>query len=137
MATNQQKLDRIENGKATWHAQIPIGGKGAVSAEMRLYWADVIGNQNRATLARIEASQKNMLTALARVAGGETFDEAKLLAGINATLKESQAELVASIGPAVQKALEGLDISAEVLAAVMNSIRSITTTTTAEIKEPK
>ena len=61
-------------------------------------------------LARIESNTAvttNLIKALAAVSGGEAFDEAKLLAGVEASAKAGTAAAIASIDTTVTFEQEG------------------------------
>lgn len=120
MATNQDKLDGLADGRFIWQQQIPLNrGDKAFhgtrhSAEHLLYLAkfyahtasDRAGRLERAVAAQ-NATINNLVSALAAVSKGEPFDEAKLLAGVTAAAE----------------------------AGVKNAIESIDTQTTVTIKE--
>lgn len=96
MATNQQKLDNI-NTRVNWvfekltaqvreavlWTQFDIAGdlKGKTSLGNEMRW---IASNFRTIRASNDAQTKSLISALAAVAKGEPFDEAKLLAGVQA-----------------------------------------------------
>lgn len=112
MATNQQKLDNI-NARANWIYEKlvglvreavlwtsfdvqgtvrPKGSKTNLGTEIS-YMPQYFHNLQTA----IDAQTKSLITALNAVAGGEKFDEAKLLAGIKAASEAGVKNAIASI----------------------------------------
>lgn len=158
MVTNQDKLnhlyERIGGNNAaigkniawfvTREAPIP-GFNGEVSLAARIAGTDEATNFTRAVTVENNALLKNLTGAVAALAKGEAFDEAKLLAGIKATLDANSAAQSATIQTAlaaqleqvkvqVKAALDAADIDGQVKAGLVSSIASITTSTTAQVK---
>lgn len=120
---NQQKLDQTHsqlNVKESWlftHIastllNTPVsmkGRKGETSLAVELAWLPENFASVRNVIAENTAVQKNLVAAIAALAKGEKFDEAKLLAGVQAAAQ----------------------------AGVKAAIDSIETTTTVNVKESK
>lgn len=117
MATNQQKLDGLANGTLIWQQQIPLK-KGdpafhntVYSAEHLLYLAKYYAQQSNTRAARLEqavaaqnATITNLVSALASVAKGEPFDQAKLIAGVTEAAREG-----ARAG--VEESIDSIDVT--------------------------
>ncbi len=113
MAIPKADLDAI--ARAVHHTQLPIGAKGTLSHEWwvakvipdGIHHLKVESDALAKTVASQNAQIKSLVGAVAALAQGEPFDEAKLLAGVQSAAA----------------------------AGVKESIESVTTTTTAQIKE--
>jgi murein DD-endopeptidase MepM/ murein hydrolase activator NlpD len=83
--------------RAVHHAQLPIGGKNTVSHEMRIIMTDKIANEIRAQVASQSAQVKGLIGAISALSKGEPFDEAKLLAGVQAAASAGVKDAISSI----------------------------------------
>lgn len=155
MATNQAKLDNI-NARINWvfenlvnlvresvlwstfdvQGTVRPGGRTSVGTEMG-YLPQYMYNIK----ASIDAQTATLIGALAKVAGGGDFDEAKLLADVKAAaadgVKQSGDALLAGLASqsaAIVSAVEGLDIEGDAKAGVIAAIESVTTTTSVNIR---
>lgn len=121
MATNQEKLDAIFDPKHILQAQVPLNkGDKAFhgtrhSVEHLLYLGMYYGRDAAARAARLEKSVStqnatiaNLVSALAAVAKGEPFDQAKLLAGVRAAAKEGAEE---GAREGVAESIDSIDVT--------------------------
>jgi hypothetical protein len=83
--------------RAVHHAQLPLGGKNTVSHEMRIIMTDKIANEIRAQVASQSAQVKGLIGAISALSKGEPFDEAKLLAGVQAAASAGVKDAISSI----------------------------------------
>lgn len=100
--TNEQRLHGLADGRFIWQQQLPLkkGDKAfhgtQHSAEHLLYLAMYYAKSSNARASRLEkavaaqnATINNLVSAVAAVSKGEAFDEAKLLAGVTAAVKNA------------------------------------------------
>ena len=120
---NEKKLDNI-NARANWAfekmpdelttkireailwTQFDLAGdlKGKTSVGNEIRW---IASNFRVTQRMLEAQTKSLISALAAVAKGEPFDEAKLLAGVQAAAEAGVKAAIDSIETTVNVKKEG------------------------------
>ncbi len=95
MPIPKSDLDAI--ARAVHHAQLPLGGKGTVSHEMRIIMTDRLANQTLKQVASQDAQIKGLVGAIAALSKGEPFDQAKLLSGVQAAASAGVAEVIDSV----------------------------------------
>jgi hypothetical protein len=110
--SNQQKLDDVQyiltsdEGKKTlgqaygWFIlhETPVPGwNGGVSLAARIAGTDQAVNDIRAQLGSFNGQIAGLIGALAAVNKGEAFDEAKLLAGVQAAAEAGVKDAIESI----------------------------------------
>lgn len=108
-SANEKKLDNI-NERINWvfekmtdavreavlWTQFDLAGdiKGKTSLGNEIRW---IASNFRVTQRMLDAQTKSLISALAAVAGGEPFDEAKLLAGVKSAAEAGVKAAIDSI----------------------------------------
>ncbi|RJU01969.1 hypothetical protein D6T65_04945 [Arthrobacter frigidicola] len=108
--TNQQKLDGLANGQLIWQQQLPLkAGDKAFhgtehSAEHLLYLSMHYAKTANTRASRLESSVasgnaqiKGLVGAIAALSKGEPFDQAKLLAGVQAAAEAGVKSAIDSI----------------------------------------
>lgn len=90
-----------------------------------------INAETLVTKADLNAQMGNVLKALTAVsAGGEKFDEGKLLAGVQASAKqgtlEATATIKADIAGALKEAVDQLDLGDDIAGKVLAAIDNVT-----------
>lgn len=126
--SNQKKFDKLASvTDQLWDQLI---GKNQ-SAQMRRQAQ--LNSEVLVTKADLKAQMGNVLTALTKVAGGEKFDEAKLLNGVQASAKQgtldATATIKADIAGALKEAVASLDLGEDIAGRVLGAIDNVTTTT--------
>ncbi|WP_346927346.1 peptidoglycan DD-metalloendopeptidase family protein [uncultured Arthrobacter sp.] len=87
----------------TWREHLLPGWNGDVSAAARIAGTDQAVNDIRAQLGALHGQVVGLVGALASVTKGEPFDEAKLLAGVQAAAESGVKDAIESITVTVKE----------------------------------
>lgn len=118
---------------------------GYITEQIAKTYTKADGSWTNSQIAKLEATVGKLAGAVAAIAGGGTFDQAKLVESIRSATAEAneaafaqlaetvRSELAATISDGVLKAIDAADIDEQVREGLVSAVKSITTTTVVDV----